>query len=160
MLLHSTPCLQNKKGQAARGLTAQEFYARALGVRKAAWKEFSKEPEAFGHILRFSWDSASAHKSALPDINLLPEQFIRPPARSPDAQRVVESPHHLIHKAFDKRLAADPRIDTVEKAVRLLERVAHDVVTPEYIQKLVNSLRGTYNNIVERGGNWAEKAYR
>ena len=158
--LQSSPCLQTKGGTEAKGLTAQEFYAQATDIHAAAYKLYCNHKAAFGHQLRFSWDGASAHKSAAPDLDILPEQRAELPARSPDCHRVVETPHHMLHETFRKRLRQDPRVTTVKEAIKLLEKVAVDVITPEYIQALVDGMPDTYRSIIKRKGDWAEKKYR
>lgn len=154
-------CLQTKGGSAAKSLTAQEFAARAVDLHKAASAEYRKDPAAWGFKLRFSWDSASAHNSAERDmLDLLPEQIVKPPARSPDLQRPVENMHHAIHKEFTKRLSADHRIADVAAMIRLLHRVAKDVVTIEKVRKLIDGLPDTYRSVIERGGDWAGQGLR
>lgn len=129
-------CLQTKEGEAARGLTAQEFAARATAIHAVAHKLYAANPAAWGYQLRFSWDHCSAHEAARDDIDLLPEQVLDRPARSPDTHRVVETPHSLLHSKFKERLSRNPRIKDVTDAIRLLKQVAKDVCTPKYIQHL------------------------
>jgi hypothetical protein len=156
----SNPCLQTKEGNEAQALTAQEAEARANATLAKARREYRKDPAAFGNKLRFSWDGASAHKAARDMIALLPEQFVDPPAHSPDLQRAVETPHSRIHKMFIKRLSVDPRIHSVQAAIKLLLEVAKDACDAKYIRKLYDSLPNTYRSILENKGNWAEKKYR
>lgn len=141
-------------------MTAQEFTARAQSLHKAAHEEFRKAPADFGYQLRFSWDSASAHKAAEHDIGLLAEQLVKPPVRSPDLQRPVEDPHSIIHREFKKRLASDRRIQTVADAVKLLQQVARDTVTKEYVRKLIDGLPDTYRSIIQNKGDWAAQGRR
>lgn len=129
-------------------------------MRRQAGAAFAKQPDEFGHKLRFSWDSASAHKSAEPDLSILPEQILKPPAHSPDLQRAVEVPHSWIHKEFNKRLCEDGRVHTVKAAIDLLKRVASDVVTQNKIKKLVKGLPNTYKSVIAKGGDWADKRWR
>jgi len=158
--IFTSSCLQTKGGTEARGITAQEFYARATNIHTVAYQLYSKDKAAFGNHLRFSWDHCSAHKSAEPDLALLPEQIVDLPKRSPDLHRVIESPHSRLHGAFRKALRADPRVRTVKDAIKLLQKVATDVITKDYIQKLVDGMPNTYRSVVQRGGDWAEKKYR
>ena len=153
-------CLQTKEGKEARGLTAQEFAHRAVDIHKAAFKEYVKDPAAWGYKLRFSWDGSSAHTSAQPDIDLLPPQIVLPPAGSADLQRAVETPFSLIKKSFKRRLAVEPRVRSVAQAVKLLAEVVEDVVTPEYVRSIIGSLPSTWLSVIEHGGDWAERAYR
>lgn len=154
------PRLQTKGNTDARGLTAQEYTAKACNIHHIAYDLFRRDPAEWGHQLRFSWDHASAHDAALPDIDLLPEQVLDIPVRSPDIHRVVESPHSIIHRTFVKRLAQDPRTTTVTQAIKLLQLVAEETVTKAYIQKLVKALPKTFWSIIENRGDWADKPFR
>lgn len=131
-----------------------------VGIHKAAYKQYSKDPEAWGCKLRFSWDGSSAHTSAVDEIDLLPEQIVQPPAGSPDLQRAVESPFSVIKRTFKSRLATDPRVKSIATAVKLLESVVADVVTTEYIRAIIDDLSNTWRSVIERRGDWAEKAHR
>lgn len=91
---------------------------------------------------------------------MLPEQIVKPPARSPDFQRAVENMHHAIHQEFNKRLAADRRIADVGAMIKLLHRVVKDVVTKEKVQTLVDGLPDTYRSVIEKGGDWAGQGLR
>lgn len=51
-------------------------------------------------------------------------------------------------------------MSTVKDAIRLLEKVAKEVITPKYIRKLVDSMPKTYDSVIKRKGDWAEKKYR
>ena len=141
-------------------MTAQEFTARAVAIHKVAHEQLRADPAAFGAKLRFSWDSASAHKSAEPDIDILPEQLVKPPVRSPDFQRPVEDTFSIVKREFNKRFASDPRVNTVKKAVKLLNRVVDEKVTPELIKKLVEGLPATYRDVVAKGGQLARQGRR
>lgn len=153
-------CLQTKGGTEAAGLTAQEADARFNAARDAARAAYKEHPESFGCKLRFSWDGASAHKAAEQDLPLLTGQLVKPPAHSPDLQRVIEIAHSWIHEEFEKRLAADGRVKTVDAALDLLERVAPDVVTTKKLRKLVEGMRETYKSVIKNKGDWADKRHR
>jgi hypothetical protein len=154
------PCLQNKQGAKAKGLTAQESAAKIEAMRRTAAKLFSARPKDFSFALRFSWDGASGHTAAEQDLSILAEQIVHPPAHSPDLQRPVESPHSVIHKEFNKRLCADRRIKTVSAAIQLLKQVVKDKVDVEHIRPLIDRLPETYMDIVEAHGNWAQRRHR
>lgn len=141
-------------------MTAQEAYALAESVLAQARKDYREHPDRFGYKLRFSWDGASAHNSAERDLSLLPGQLLRPPARSPDIQRVIEIPHSLIKKEFNKRLCSDTRVKSVAQAIRLLRHTVQDVVTEKLIKSLVNSLPQVYKDVIAHGGDWADKRWR
>ena len=121
---------------------------------------FDKHPDLFGHCLRFSWDADSSHKSAMEDVPVLPGQFIKPPAHSPDLQRGIELPHGWVHKEFNKRFAEDPRVNTVSKAIKLLKRVVKEKVTLKAVRNLIDSLPGTYRSIIKNKGGWADRRHR
>jgi hypothetical protein len=152
--------LQTKKGTAAKGLTAAEFTEEAHKLHVVSYNLYRRDPAKYGYALRFSWDHCSAHESALPDIDILPEQLLDIPARSPDVHLVPEDAHSMIHHTFRKRLREDARVNTVDSAVRLLRQVADDVITPDYIQKLVDKLPHTLEAIVEKKGDYVAKRYR
>lgn len=154
------PCLQNKEGQEARGLTGQESLYKLERMRRKAHSLFCKRPQDFGFALRFSWDGASGHKSAEEDMTILREQIVHPPAKSPDIQRAIENPHSVIHREFNKRLSADRRIKCVADAVELLKKVVKDKVDIEHVRPLIDGLPETYRNIVLRHGDWAERGRR
>lgn len=141
-------------------MTGEEFTARAVAIYKVAHEQLRADPDAFGAKLRFSWDSASAHNSAEPDIDILPEQLVKPPVRSPDFQRPVEDTFSIVKREFNKRFASDPRVDTVKKAVKLLNRVVDEKVTPGLIKKLVGGLPATYRDVVAKGGQLAGQGRR
>lgn len=153
---HWQPCfgLQTKRGAEAQGLTAQEFAARATVIHRAATAACSKDPAAWGYHVRFSWDHASAHDSALDDIDILPEQLLDRPTRSPDLHRVIETPFSEINKVFHKKWDRNPAMATVPQAIQLLYASAKKVCTPEYIQALCNALPKTYTDCIRRGGDW------
>lgn len=141
-------------------MTAQESYALAEAVLAQARADFRARPDRFGFKLRFSWDGASAHKSAEPDLSLLPDQLLRPPAHSPDIQRVIERPHSWIRKEFNKRLCHDTRVKTVAQAIKLLRRTVEDVVTKKKIRKLIDGMPQVYKDVIAHGGDWANKRWR
>lgn len=141
-------------------MTADEFTARAVAIHQTAHDQFRKDPAAFGSHLRFSWDSASAHISAEQDIDILPEQLVKPPVRSPDFQRPVEDTFSIVKREFNKRFASDPRVNTVKKAVGLLKRVVDEKVTPRLIKKLVDGLPATYRDVLAKGGQLAGQGHR
>lgn len=154
------PCLQTKKGKEAQGLTGQECTWKLERMRRKAHSLFCKRPQDFGFALRFSWDGASGHKAAEPDLTILREQIVHPPAKSPDLQRAIEIPHSIIHREFNKRLSADRRYKTVKDAVRLLKKVVKDKVKEKTIRKLVDGLPATYMDIVQKHGDWAGQGRR
>ena len=92
-------------------------------LHKEAGAQYARNPQAFGNHLLFSWDNARAHTSAEPDMDLLPEQVVHPPPKSPDLQRAVEVPHALIKREFSKRFTRDTRINDMAAAIKLLRRV-------------------------------------
>ena len=141
-------------------MTAQEWYARVTAVQDKVKPFMHKHQSLFGNKLRFSWDAHSAHKSAHEDIPLADGQFIKPPAHSPDIQKGIELPHGWIHKEFNKRFAADKRVNTVKKAIKLLIQVVKDKVTKESVRKLIDSLPDTYRSIIKNKGGWADRRLR
>ena len=141
-------------------MTAQEAYALGESVLTQAGEEYRKHPDHFGFMLRFSWDGASAHNSAEPDLPLLPGQRLRPPAHSPDLQRVIERPHEWIREEFNKRLCRDTRVKTVAQAIKLLRETVHDVVTEKKIKNLVDGMPQVYKDVIAHGGDWADRRWR
>lgn len=91
---------------------------------------------------------------------MLPDQVAELPARSPDLQRVIESPHNLLHNAFRKRLRENANVRTVMEAIPLLKKVAKEVITHKYIRSLIKGMPNTYLSVEKRKGDWAEKPYR
>lgn len=130
------------------------------GVQDEVGPHMHKHPDLFGCKLRYSWDAHSAHKSAEPDIPLLDGQLLKPPLHSPDLQKAIELPHAWIHKEFNKRLREDTRINSVDKALRLLWRVVKDKVTKEHVRNLIESLPATYRSIIANKGGWADRRLR
>ena len=155
-----TPCLQNKQGEEAHGLTAMEATDRMTAIISNARAAYRKHPDRFGFHLRFSWDSASAHTSSELDLPILPDQLLKPPAHSPDLQRCIEIPHAWIRKEFNQRLCADRRIKTVKAGIQLLKAVVKDAVTKYKVRKLVEGMPATYENIIDKKGDWADKRHR
>ena len=153
-------CLQTKTGTVGRAMTEQESYYRFNAVRDAAREQMQKHRAEFGYKLRFSWDNLRAHKSTEPDLEVQEDRLIKPPPKSPDLQRAVETPHAVIHREFKKRLAADRRVQSVTDAVDLLQRVVKDVVTVDHVRKLIDGLPETYRSVIERGGDWAAQGHR
>jgi hypothetical protein len=51
-------------------------------------------------------------------------------------------------------------VRTVKDAIKLLQKVSTDVITKDYIRKLVDGMPNTYRSVIKRGGDWAEKKYR
>ena len=153
-------CMQTKEGNVARGLTAQDAAAEAVAIHRAAYTLYKGNPEAWGYQLRFSWDNASAHTAARDDIDLLPEQWLKLPAHSPDLHMVIERPHAWIKEAFAKELAKDPSIKSVKRGLSLLRDVVKQKVTVPRIRALIEELPLTYISVIANKGDWADKPHR
>lgn len=126
----------------------------------ASYNLYRRDPALFNYALMFSWDHCSAHESSLPDIDILPEQLLDIPPRSPDVHLVPEDAHSMIHRTFEKRLRDDERVHSVASAMRLLQKVADNVITAEYVKALVDKLPHTLRAIVEKKGDYVSKRYR
>lgn len=152
--------LQTITGNEAVAECADEFQELFREVHADVWKDYKRDPAAYGNRLTFSYDHASFHDAAEDQLDILPEQRAPLSPVSPDMHRVPEILIRRLKALYYKRLSRDPKVRTPEQARNLLLEVASEVVTKEAVAKLVKAIPKTLESIIQEGGNWAAKGLR
>jgi hypothetical protein len=149
--------MQTKTGLEAKGLTAEEF--------EVNFKALEKIVRAQQHLHRVStagrgrvWlDNARWHSdSQLARPGLCPKV----PPYSPDIMKVIEHCWNTIKREFNQRFSSDQSITDITTAAALFEKVAHEVITLESVEKDVATLRDTLKAIVDANGDRIPKRFR
>ncbi len=107
---------------------------------------------------RYSWDNAAFHTRA--HLHFSSEERLVIPPRSPDIHRVAEHPFHAVKSTFKKAFGRHRKVKSVKQAMRLLEDIVHEVVTPESIAADCAAIRATLASIIKNGGDWADPGLR
>ena len=141
-------------------MTLDEFLELLGIVRPKAETLFNEAPELFGGKLRYSMDGASYH-NGVEEYSVLPAGSIhRPPARSPDLHKPPEASIRRVKAAFRKAFTHDRRVCTPEQARRLLQKIAAEKLTPEYVRNLISKMNKTFASVVKKKGGWASRGCR
>lgn len=159
---HSTcslACLQTKNGRGvARGETAEEFEDTLEMVVRNVQALQQQHPQWLHDGTVYSWDNAAWHTRAHPPFSSAERLSI--PPRSPDIHRVAEHPFHAVKSAFRSAFGRRRRIKSVKQAMRLLEQIVDEVVTPESIAADCAGIQATLASIIRNGGDWADPGLR
>lgn len=107
---------------------------------------------------RYSWDNAAWHTRA--HLPFSSEEKLAIPPRSPDIHRVAEHPFHAVKSAFRHAFGHSRRVKSVKQAMKLLEDIVHEVVTPESVAADCAGIRATLASIIKNGGDWADPGLR
>lgn len=160
--LHPTSswaCLQTKdRVGVARGETAEEFEDNLSLVVGNATALQQDHPQWQHDGIRYSFDNAAFHTRAHLPFAL--EERLAIPPRSPDIHRVAEHPFHAVKSAFRAAFGRRRRVKSVKQAMRLLEDIVHEVITPESVAADCAGLRATLASIIKNGGDWADPGLR
>ena len=156
-------CMQTKAGGAAKTFCAEEiwdvvvqdFMPAAEKVLKEAFK--GKKKKGHMHPL-YSLDNARVHS----DIKeLFHEDMVPLPPRSPDMHKVIEHiwntiSHDLKYNQLPSRSAIHKETPySIGYWSNLVEDCARRLITVESVREDVNSLKDTYEYIVEHEGRYA-----
>lgn len=109
----------------------------------------------------YSLDNWTGHFQALNDLGFVEGDAQRAPvpARSHDIQKPVEHIFNTTAYQFGHKLWMCNKDDDVDYYMEVLEDILFEIPVGD-IQRDILSLNATYHNILERGGDWADKKNR
>lgn len=109
----------------------------------------------------YSLDNWTGHFQALDDLGYVEgdDQRAPVPPRSHDIQKPVEHVFNTGGYEFGHKLWLNDTDDDVNVYVDIIQDILFSI-SVESIQKDILTLIATYHNIIERGGDWADKKFR
>lgn len=156
---------QTKKGNAARGPTAEEFadFVSAVGDKYQELLVGAGMDPRRGW--RWSWDNPRIHGSVengdWEEYGITVDNHTMLPAYSPDMHSVIETSHAIIVDAFKAEVNARGQGLRFMDALRRLEAIFYEKLTPEWGVKAVKRLYAvTLPGILEAEGHYPPKRAR
>lgn len=176
--------MQTVAGKPARGITRAEFIDFMNEATKAFYRKLSipanhqRWDEQLGTDLEedwlgwnpiFSYDNPPAHggvtgKKVMEALDLQAADHFELPPNSCDIHRVIEHTHARLVAAFNDWLYRDPsEVFTMSDYKQKLEELFYKhppVASPEVIMADVQDLPKLFQEVIEKKGGWASKAFR
>ena len=138
-----------------KDLMAAVYFQLLDPVKAAKWVKLCGGSHSWAAVPVYSFDNPRIHTdpATLWELMIITNlnRLVLPPT-SPDLHKVIEHSHGVICGRFQQWLNEDDTEFEMAGYCRVLQHIFHTKLTPESIQKDVETLTKTYEAVVERGG--------